>query len=1469
MLNLSSLQSKFEFKRLGGYEKEPLRLNFSALQTKSTTPQQVQETAFSSLKSFAQFPQRALASTFIQPAADVLSIIKNKKVEAQFTPKTKFEKMVFGEEPIKGIFKRVEDAQATTENTLQSIGFDSGTSKGMALAIAPLFVGGITGIDLTPFGGSSNLAKQLARTKDFTRTSSLLRKAKVSEDLIETYAPKFTKIKTEAEALKGLKSLESIAKQTTPLKTQALKPIEPLAQEAKKFNVIPEKEIKRTLDDIKKFKIPINEDGTITLYHGTNFGKEINQSSTLKGFSYLTSNKTIAKDFGKDIIEIRVNPNKIISLGSSNIAGKGGLTFQNPNKLTDIYNQAKGVKEIIKKPIKELEPLAQEAKKYKSAEEFVKDYTASDLLDLSAPEKHRFGRIFDEAEGDRIMDTVDVVKQYAKDLRFTSDANVPMISNKNEIVRIYRMTSKKQKEMLEGDFVSFSKEYAEMHNQTGHLLEKNVLAKDVIWQGNDFNEWIYSPEKIRKQYPKGLTDIYNQAKGAKSLDEIFKPTENLPAVIQGETFSLGTSRAIKATKKEVRSALKADQKILRLAEKDKQIRLDAMDNINRQFGNTDNIIKKLKAKNLVEEDISNIVLEDGTKLIDTVKVKRNLDKSLASVILKSDIKNVAKNYTDKISDKWTKVSKISEGKKVIGNIAKGFELPQVWFERKGLSVFYDDIVKAGRAAESQKTGYIKRFKDADLFKEGIFTKEGGWVTPPRFNISSKEADNIGKYYLTRQGKGYETTLEMLSPKEQEFVRIFDDIIKETEPRFYQVARNIGKEPDKVANYAPLMTTAERKLADTRGAMDWIFRKHPSFFSLKERAKKVPIEVYETDYRKIATRWLAGITDFLNYSEETQRIKYLIESDNFKNIIKGDDFDIIDNWLRSVTTPNLPTSIIGKATTVPSRLLRKGIAMGALGLNYASVLKQALTQIPIGIISKSRPKLQSKFAKAFGIKVSELPSITKRSGDIAIADLQGRVGRIFTGSLTRFDRKNAQVALNGLLDKNYKKFLKEGVEVSPEIQQLILKKSQDAIDLWFGGFFKGQRPEFFRKEVGNFFLMFLYPLNSQLNGFYQHILKAKGITKPKAIAEVLAAATVIAYMEQSIEKLSFQWSDKKEMTKDIMQSLLGNIPLVSQTAYSIMTKQPFAPSPVISSLTNIFKNVNEGMKTGEWERAIFALAEMSGLPKQIRRIKEGMEIINEGGIRDKAGKMLAPVKETDELMRSILRGRYGSKAAKDWIRNIGEKTENRRWFIPQVEFLQNGDYERKAELYKQFNPQEQKELRQYLSEGQLKKLDKALGTEKTLDDIFAPKKKTLDEIFKPKDDKKSIIDTVKNYVKAFRVDTFSAMKTLLTKEQLKDVRNDAVIMERMGIESSQAIKRKGGASKTDKLDHTIPLELGGDNSDKNLKIVTEEEWNKYTPVENYLGKLLNNKTINEKEAQRLIKDFKNGKITFDEIKEIFK
>jgi len=121
----------------------------------------------------------------------------------------------------------------------------------------------------------------------------------------------------------------------------------------------------------------------------------------------------------------------------------------------------------------------------------------------------------------------------------------------------------------------------------------------------------------------------------------------------------------------------------------------------------------------------------------------------------------------------------------------------------------------------------------------------------------------------------------------------------------------------------------------------------------------------------------------------------------------------------------------------------------------------------------------------------------------------------------------------------------------------------------------------------------------------------------------------------------------------------------------------------------------------------------------------------------------------------------------------------------------------------------------------------------------------------------IIELVKIYAEAVKTDPETAFNRFFTGQKILKTTNGAIIVERMELAESQAYKEKYGANtKQVKLDHTVPLELGGSNDTSNLKLVSTSEWSSYTKVENALGRALKAKKITKDEAQAEIKKFKN-------------
>ena len=106
---------------------------------------------------------------------------------------------------------------------------------------------------------------------------------------------------------------------------------------------------------------------------------------------------------------------------------------------------------------------------------------------------------------------------------------------------------------------------------------------------------------------------------------------------------------------------------------------------------------------MTNKDISSIVLEDGTKLVDTVKIKREKNGVLSAVITKDQMRDIKDSYSKEIpSTKWVE-KKEGVGKTVKGEMKRLYELPQIIFKTNKLDrVLYDPIRLAERKARAEK-----------------------------------------------------------------------------------------------------------------------------------------------------------------------------------------------------------------------------------------------------------------------------------------------------------------------------------------------------------------------------------------------------------------------------------------------------------------------------------------------------------------------------------------------------------------------------------------------------------------------------------------------------------------------------------------------------------------------------------------------------------------------------------------------
>jgi hypothetical protein len=133
---------------------------------------------------------------------------------------------------------------------------------------------------------------------------------------------------------------------------------------------------------------------------------------------------------------------------------------------------------------------------------------------------------------------------------------------------------------------------------------------------------------------------------------------------------------------------------------------------------------------------------------------------------------------------------------------------------------------------------------------------------------------------------------------------------------------------------------------------------------------------------------------------------------------------------------------------------------------------------------------------------------------------------------------------------------------------------------------------------------------------------------------------------------------------------------------------------------------------------------------------------------------------------------------------------------------------------------------------------------------------------------SLVHAVMVYASAIITDPASAMSDIFQGQTIQKVDNGTVIVRRMSVTDSQAIKADLGGGTIPAgmtLDHTIPLELGGTNNESNLKLVPAAEAKAADTVENYLGNALTAGSIDKATAQKLMLNYKSGIMTFDDVK----
>lgn len=303
--------------------------------------------------------------------------------------------------------------------------------------------------------------------------------------------------------------------------------------------------------------------------------------------------------------------------------------------------------------------------------------------------------------------------------------------------------------------------------------------------------------------------------------------------------------------------------------------------------------------------------------------------------------------------------------------------------------------------------------------------------------------------------------------------------------------------------------------------------------------------------------------------------------------------------------------------------------------------------------------------------------------------------------------------------------------------------------------------------------------------------------------------------------------------------------------------------------------------------------------QLKKTIEGAEAVSQGASTDKSGKVQFPVGGSKlKEVQALVFGKYASPEAQAYFNKAAtpeEKAATETYDAvqklvgagkqDQAQAIVDGLSEPEYAAYKkmraagksaQTTAAEQamlpkvKEIQQLVKDGKTTEaqaqVDGFSDEEYRIYKLAKAKVASNDAALKAGGNKpESLVGDVVTYAKALGTDPVTAFNRIFTGQKILRLDNGTIIVARMPLSESEAVKLERGATTEMRLDHTIPLELGGSNSKDNLKLVSVDDWNSYTPVENYLGQQLRAGKLSKAQVQKLIQQFKDKEITLDEIK----
>lgn len=309
--------------------------------------------------------------------------------------------------------------------------------------------------------------------------------------------------------------------------------------------------------------------------------------------------------------------------------------------------------------------------------------------------------------------------------------------------------------------------------------------------------------------------------------------------------------------------------------------------------------------------------------------------------------------------------------------------------------------------------------------------------------------------------------------------------------------------------------------------------------------------------------------------------------------------------------------------------------------------------------------------------------------------------------------------------------------------------------------------------------------------------------------------------------------------------------------------------------------------------------------QLKKTVGGAKAIRNGDVVRADGKLMYEVdtNSPESIIKNLIFGKYSTDEAREYF---DEETENRilenemeALYEENQKLLEEGN-EEEAQVnvdaltpsaYREYEKVKTQKKREQTEENidnmlPVVRQNKALIREgkeeqaqKVVDNMTEEEYEAYEDArnryekddfsFEEEREERGIINTVATYAKAVGTDPKTAFERIYEGETIRRTDNGAIIVYRMPYEESREIRAERGAYATStelELDHKMPLQLGGSNSEENLELVEIDTHSEYTKIGNYLGKKLRNYKLTKYQVQNLMKLFRDGKIGEADVRE---